>query len=74
MFATTSCENSNPVYFDNDNPLTGFQFGSSVCISEYQNDTSTIVAGDIVISFFLFVLLVIVIFGSIPTLKRTLFK
>jgi hypothetical protein len=75
MYATTSCENSNPIYFDNDNPLIGFQFGSSICVSEYQTDTSTIGAGDVVTSFFLFVIIIMMVFRAVPTIiKGSIFK
>jgi hypothetical protein len=75
MYATTSCENSNPIYFDNDKPYTGFQFGSSTCVSEYQTGTLTIGAGDVVTSFFLFVIIIMMVFRAVPTIiKGSIFK
>lgn len=80
MTSTTTCQFSVPLRYDGTTPeqyVSSFQYAQSVCVTEYSASSTILTSfgftyGEIVISFFLFLVIIGYIFLNIPKLKRTI--
>lgn len=88
--ATTTCTNSEPLISSKSGEVTtfiypnltnaNFQYKTKTCVTEYTGATTTglvdgFTYGEIVISFFIFCLLLIIIFGyGLPKLRKSVYN